>query len=45
MQGLKIIEIVIENYKKIKAFYKRLDGQNMEVAGAPGQGKTTAISW
>lgn len=41
---MKILEIEINNTKTLKAFNKTLNGDNMEVAGPTGSGKTTAIS-
>lgn len=42
--GFHIIEIDIQNNKRIKAFYKVLDGEDLIVAGDTGIGKTTAIT-
>ena len=41
---MKILKIEIVNYKKIKILELELDGKNMNVSGATGAGKTTAIS-
>jgi len=41
---MKILQIEVSNYRLIKAMLLNLDGENMAVAGEPGQGKTTAIS-
>jgi len=41
---LKIIEIEIENNKKLKVFHKTLNGNNMHIAGPTGSGKTTAVT-
>lgn len=41
---MKILEIHIQNYKKIEVLHLILDGKNLRVAGTTGQGKTTAIS-
>jgi hypothetical protein len=41
---MKIIEIEILNNKAIKVFKTKLDGNNLEIAGDTGTGKTTAIS-
>jgi len=41
---MKVLKLEIENYKKLKALYKEINGENFEVSGKPGVGKTTAIS-
>lgn len=41
---MKIISIVIDNTKVIKAFHIKLNGKNLHVAGGVSEGKTTAIS-
>jgi hypothetical protein len=41
---MKILELEIQNNKAIRAFIKSLNGNNLEIAGEPGTGKTTAIS-
>ena len=41
---MKILSIEITNTKKLRAFFKNLNGKNMEVAGSTATGKTTAIS-
>lgn len=41
---MKILEIHIQNYKKIEVLHLILDGKSLKVAGTTGQGKTTAIS-
>ena len=43
-EGMKIISIAINNTRKIKAFFLRLDGNNMHIAGPTGTGKTTATN-
>lgn len=43
-EGLKVISLEIQNYRKIEAMEVSLDGKNMAVAGGTGEGKTTAIS-
>jgi len=41
---MKILEIEIINNRAIKCFKSRLNGENLELAGGTGSGKTTAIS-
>lgn len=41
---MKILEISVENYKKLKVFYKKLNGDNLIIAGDTKQGKTTAVN-
>lgn len=41
---MRIIDIEIQNNRTVKAFIKRLDGENLEIAGEPGTGKTTGVS-
>jgi hypothetical protein len=41
---MRILQIEVSNYRLIKTMLLDLDGDNMAVAGEPGQGKTTAIS-
>lgn len=41
---MKIISIEISNNKAIKCFNLELDGENLEITGTTGTGKTTAIS-
>ena len=41
---MKIIQLEIVNFKGIVAFYKKLNGENLTVAGPPGAGKTTVIT-
>lgn len=41
---MHILEIEIVNQKAIKVFQKNLDGENLEISGQTGTGKTTAVS-
>jgi len=41
---MRILQIQIENERAIKVFNIRLNGENLEVAGDVGEGKTTAIN-
>lgn len=41
---MRILEIEILNNKKIRVFNKKLNGNNLEIAGDTNEGKTTAIS-
>jgi len=41
---MNILELEIVNNRKIKCFIKKLAGDNLEISGDTGQGKTTAIS-
>jgi len=44
MEKLKILQVEVENYKRLGAFMLELDGDNLAIAGSTNQGKTTAIS-
>jgi len=41
---MKILQIEVTNYRRIKSLFLELNGENMAVAGATDQGKTTSIS-
>lgn len=41
---MRILELEIRNNKSVKAFRKALGGNNLELAGDTGTGKTTAVS-
>lgn len=41
---MKIISIEIVNSRAIRCFKLQLNGENLEIAGDPGTGKTTAVS-
>lgn len=43
-KGMTILSIEIMNNRKIQVFRKSLNGENLEVAGDAGTGKTTAVS-
>lgn len=43
MKDLKVIALKAENIKRLTLVNLALDGENLRVAGAPGQGKTTLV--